>query len=235
MSQALEAPEVLWLGELAIPLDVQRNARARRITITVDHTQRVLRLVLPRRASLKEGLAFCQEHGDWVINSFAQLPQPIPFRHDTAIPLLGAPHVITHAPEARRGVWREEGRLYVSGQADFLARRVEAFARDLARQEIETRAKDKTKILGQSARRITLRESRSRWGSCSPDGDLSFCWRLIFAPEAVLDYVVAHEVAHLKHMNHSQRFWAEVAKLTDEVTGPRRWLVKHGASLWRFG
>ena len=230
-----ELAQTLRLGDQQIPFAIQRNARARRITITVDHTQRILRIVLPKRTSVKEGVAFCQLHADWVINRFAVLPQRIPFEVGEALPLLGVPHLIAHAPEAKRGVWQEAGQLWVSGQADFLPRRIEAFARDLAKREIVRRAREKSALVGRPARRITLRDIRSRWGSCSPGGDLSFCWRLIFAPEAVLDYVVAHEVAHLKHMNHSRSFWAQVAELTPEVAQPRRWLVKQGATLWRYG
>ena len=93
----------------------------------------------------------------------------------------------------------------------------------------------KAQVIERPVGRVTLRESRTRWGSCSPSGDLSFCWRLIFAPALVLDYVVAHEVAHLVHLNHSERFWKLCAQLTPEVQAPRRWLMRHGQQLWRYG
>lgn len=235
MARDDDSAESLWLGGRAIPLIVKRSPRARRVTMTVDHTRHALRLVLPRRTSLREGLGFCRRHEDWVVEAFAALPARVPFAVDRELPLLGEAHRIAHRPEARRGVWCEAGCLLVSGRLEFLPRRVESFVRDLARREFESRARDKTRLLGRPARRVVLRESRTRWGSCSPDGDLSFCWRLVFAPPTVLDYVVAHEVAHLRHMNHGARFWALVAELTAEVAAPRRWLVENGANLWRYG
>lgn len=230
-----ELPSTLHLAGTSIPLDVQWNPRARKLTITVDHTQRHVRLVLPRRVGLKEGLAFCQKNADWIQNRLAALPSRVPFAHGSVVPLLGEGHRIHHAPEARRGVWCEAGALWVSGQAEFLERRVTAFLRDFAQRTIAPMAREKAKQVERPIGRITLRESRTRWGSCSPAGDLSFCWRLIFAPRQVLDYVVAHEVAHLVHLNHSDRFWRLCAELTAEVKGPRHWLIRHGQTLWRYG
>ena len=230
-----DLPTTLDLDGTPVPLDVQWNPRARKLTITVDHTQRQVRLVLPRRVSLKEGIAFCRKNADWIQNRLAALPARIPFAHGSLVPLLGEAHRIHHVPEARRGVWREEGAVWVSGHADFLERRVTAFLRDFAARTIAPLAREKAAAVERDLGRVTLRESRTRWGSCSPSGDLSFCWRLIFAPAQVLDYVVAHEVAHLVHLNHSERFWRLCAQLTPEVQGPRRWLMRHGQMLWRYG
>lgn len=230
-----DIPEELLLNGTTVPLDVQWNARARRLTITVDHTQRQIRLVLPRRVSLDEGLAFCRKNGDWIINRLAALPARIPFAHGSILPILGEPHRIHHLPEARRGVWREEGALWVSGHSEFVARRVRDYLKELAQRTIAPMVREKARSVDRPVARVILRESRTRWGSCSPSGDLSFCWRLVFAPPPVLDYVVAHEVAHLVHLNHSERFWALCARLTPEVAAPRRWLVRHGSTLWRYG
>lgn len=230
-----ELPTTLDLKGTPVPLDVQWNPRARKLTITVDHTQRQVRLVLPRRVSLKEGLAFCRKNGDWIQNRLAALPSRVPYVHGSLLPLLGEQHRIHHVPEARRGVWREEGALWVSGQAEFVERRVATFLRDFATRTIAPLARDKARLIERPVGRITLRESRTRWGSCTPGGDLNFCWRLIFAPAQVLDYVVAHEVAHLVHLNHSDRFWKLCGQLTDDVQMPRRWLMRHGQQLWRYG
>ncbi len=230
-----ELPTHFDLHGTPVPLDVQWNPRARKLTITVDHTQRQVRLVLPRRVSLKEGLAFCRKNADWIQNRLAALPSRIPFAHGSLVPLLGEAHRIHHVPDARRGVWQEEGAVWVSGQAELLERRVTRFLRELAEKTIAPLARAKAVEVERAVGRVTLRESRTRWGSCSPSGDLSFCWRLIFAPAQVLDYVVAHEVAHLVHLNHSERFWKVCATLTPEVQAPRRWLVRHGQTLWRYG
>ena len=151
------------------------------------------------------------------------------------VPVLGVPHVIDHEPAARRGVWCQNGAIRVSGRREHLARRVADFLRREAGTELSRRAHAKAETIGHKIERITLRDPKSRWGSCSSNKRLNFSWRLILAPEAVLDYVVAHEVAHLEHMNHGDRFWALVAELTPEVKRPRRWLHTQGASLLRYG
>jgi len=230
-----EISQALDLQGRSVPLAVQWNKRARRLTVTVDHTLRQVRLVLPRHVDLDEGLAFCERNGDWIVNHLAKLPSQVPYAHGSRLPILGETYEIEHRPEARRGVWLEAGKLCVSGRAEHMARRVEDFLRGVALDWVRVRVREKAALIGREARRITLRESRTRWGSCTPGGDLSFCWRLLFAPDEVFDYVVAHEVAHLVHLNHSERFWRLCAKLTPETVGPRRWLVRHGQTLWRYG
>ena len=135
----------------------------------------------------------------------------------------------------RGGVWREDGGLLVSGYAEHVERRVRDFLKAEARREMSERAFAKARQIDRPIASLTLRDTRSRWGSCTPDGALSLSWRLVLAPLEVLDYVVAHEVAHLAHMNHGQRFWALTAKLTDQVEGPQRWLRDNGARLLRYG
>jgi hypothetical protein len=235
MSRQRAIPEALDLDGRSVPLAVKWNKQARRLTVTVDHTLRQVRLVLPRHVGLDEGLAFCARNGDWIVNNLARLPAPVPFAHGSNLPILGEAHEIVHLPDARRGVWQEPGLLCVSGREEHLARRLGDFLRSLALERVQALVKEKAALIGRQAQRITLRESRTRWGSCTPAGDLSFCWRLLFAPQTVLDYVVAHEVAHLVHLNHSQRFWKLCQRLTSDTAGPRRWLVRHGQTLWRYG
>ena len=116
-----------------------------------------------------------------------------------------------------------------------MARRVRDFLMAEARRELGERARAKAERIGARVAAVTIRDTRSRWGSCSATGRLSFSWRLILTPEPVLDYVVGHEVAHLREMNHSPRFWALCAELTAEVAGPRVWLKANGARLLRYG
>jgi predicted metal-dependent hydrolase len=226
--------KVLRVAEREIPLLVTRNPRARRISISLDGSGAV-RLVLPRRTSLRHGLDFAEDKAGWIIDHLDALPARVPFEAGAILPLLGVDHVICHDPAARRGVWRTDGTIQVSGQRDHLPRRVRDFLKIEARREISQRAHEKAKIIGRAVRRLTLRDTTSRWGSCSAEGNLNFTWRLILAPEAVLDYVVAHEIAHLKHMNHGARFWALVGRLTDDATRSRRWLRERGDHLQRYG
>jgi predicted metal-dependent hydrolase len=164
-----------------------------------------------------------------------ELAPRVAFVPGASVPFLGSPHRIVHQPVARRGVWREAAAIHVSGHAEHLPRRVLDFLKSEARNEISLRAHDKAYILDRAIARITLRDTRSRWGSCAADGSLNFSWRLILAPEEVLDYVVAHEVAHLVHHDHGPRFWALVAELTPSVAAPRRWLRAKGAELLQYG
>ncbi len=231
----VETPQEVLIGGQSLPLKVRWNARARRLTMTVDHTQRCLRLVLPQGIEPQAGIAFCQRNEAWILERWAALPALIPFQPGALLPLYGENLEICHRPAARRGVWQEADQLCVSGALDHLPRRVETFCRAEAGRRFRAAVKEKAAAAGVRAGRVTLRESRSRWGSCSPKGDLSFCWRLIFAPPEVLDYVAAHEVAHIRHMDHSPAFWRLCAALVPDIAGPKRWLARNGAGLWRYG
>ena len=208
------------------------------MTLRVDAKTGGVQLTLPRGASRRDGLDFAERHRDWLLRRLADLPPAVPFLDGVEIPYLGAPHLIRHAPEARRGVWREAGEIVVSGGAEFVPRRVTDFLKREAKREIQGRAQAKAELLPAKARtlrRVTLRDTRSRWGSCAHSGDLSFSWRLILAPDPVLDYVVAHEVAHLAEMNHGPAFWRLVGRLADAVAEPKAWLRREGAGLHRYG
>ncbi len=227
--------KMLIIGERPLPLEVRRHPRARHISLRLDGKEDRLRLVLPRGVSIAEGCEFARSKSAWVLRHLESRAPQIPFADGTVLPLLGEDHVIRHFPAARRGVWRDAGMIAVSGQAEHLPRRVRDFLKAEARETLTRRAREKAERLDRSPGRITLRDTTSRWGSCTANGDLSFSWRLVLAPEMVLDYVVAHEVAHLKELNHSARFWELTARLTDEIEGPKRWLRRHGESLLRYG
>ncbi len=218
-----------------IPLVVSRNPRARRIILRLDGLSGEVRLVLPKRMALREGLDFAKAKADWLIEQIDALPERVPFADGAVIPVLGRDHVIRHLPAARRGVWREDGAIYVSGFAEHVARRVTDFLKAEARDEIGPRARVQAAAIERQVSRLTIRHMTSRWGSCGSDGALCFCWRLILAPEPVLDYVVAHEVAHLKYMSHGPRFWKLVGRLAPEAAGARAWLKAHGDRLLAYG
>ena len=180
-------------------------------------------------------LDFARRKADWLIAQIDARPPRVPFAEGAVVPVLGVDHVIRHRPGARRGAWREDGTIFVSGFAEHMARRVTDLLKAEAQSEIAPRARAKAAIVKREIRRIGIRHMTSRWGSCGSDGALCFCWRLILAPEAVLDYVVAHEVAHLRYMNHGPRFWALVARLTPDAKGAQAWLKAHGDTLLAYG
>lgn len=225
----------LDIGAATIPLRLRRSARARRLALRLDGHGDDVVLVLPRGVTVAVGLRFAEDNAVWLANRLAALPPRVPFVDGARVPLMGEIHVIRHRPDARGTVWRADGVLHVAGGAEHLARRLRDWLKGEARRALASRARSKAATLGRSVARVSVRDTRSRWGSCSAKGNLNFCWRLILAPEPVLDYVVAHEVAHLAEMNHGPGFWRQVARLTAEVDGPRRWLARNGARLHRYG
>ncbi len=228
-------PKILRFDGRQIPLEIRRHARARRITLRLTSDGQGVRLVLPERVPVKEGLAFAERNRGWILQRLSDQPERIVFCDGASIPLLGAPHIIRHVPDARRGVWQEEGTIWVSGFAEHLSRRVTDHLKGEARREITARARQKAKAQDLRIARISIRDTTSRWGSCSSTGNLNFSWRLIFAPETVLDYVVAHEVAHLREMNHGPAFWHLTRQMTENVGQAKNWLSNNGNQLLRYG
>ncbi|HAA90872.1 MAG: hypothetical protein CMM48_06460 [Rhodospirillaceae bacterium] len=218
-----------------LPLVIRRSARARRISLKIDTKARQGILVLPVGISEIEGLDFAEQHREWLNRQLAELPIPIPFADGATIPFLGNETVIQHGGQCRGIVEVGEKSLTVFGRPEHLARRLTDWLKRQARTEISRLVAEKSAQLGRKAGRITIRDQKTRWGSCAVSGNLTFNWRLILAPKFVLDYVVAHEVAHLAEHNHSANFWAIVATLTEHSEPGRAWLRRHGSELHRYG
>lgn len=218
-----------------VTLSVRRSGRARRILLRIDRNARSAELVLPSGASLAEGRKFAESKSLWLRNRLATVPQGKPFAPGSMIPILGEDHELRHTPDRRSGVVQEDGALLVSGEIDFFSRRVTDWLRREAKRRIVELVHEKAARIGRKVRRITVRDQQSRWGSCSSEGNLNFSWRLIFTPPEVLDYVVAHEVAHLQEMNHGPAFWGLVDSLTDHTAHGRSWLRNYGPNLHAYG
>ncbi|HJM49993.1 MAG TPA: SprT family zinc-dependent metalloprotease [Alphaproteobacteria bacterium] len=232
-------PAVITHGGQHYAIRVRPSARARRMALKID-PRRGAELVLPRGISRRRGLAFAAEHGAWLADRLAALPEQVPFAAGATIPYLGRPHVVCHRPETRLGqrpapVWLEAGNICVSGGLAHLGRRLGDWLKLSARREALDRVEAAAGRIDAGFQRLTIRDPRTRWGSCSAQGGLSFSWRLILAPEAVFDYVVAHEVAHLLELNHGARFWDLVEQLVLDSQSPRDWLSQHGTALHRYG
>lgn len=214
---------------------MRTSARARRLSLRADPARGLVEIVVPEGVAQGDVERFVCRHLPWIRSRLAALPPRIPFADGATIPYLGIEHAVRHVPALRGRPIRCNGELQVGGDAEFLARRVRDYLKAEALRELSSRTLAKAATLGAQVSKITIRDPKSRWGSCAADGRLSFSWRLIMAPEPVLDYVVAHEVAHLREMNHSPRFWACVARLTPHVARHRDWLKSYGAQLLRYG
>lgn len=214
---------------------VRRSSRARNMLIHVDVIDAVAELVLPRFATLDEGIDFAHSKRRWINARLKEAPPAVPFAHGARIPVLGEMLRLRHADELFPDIWQSGADLMVSCPGDGIADQVFAWLWRLAAQEIRTRARDKAAQIGRNVGRISIRDPQSMWGSCTPKGNLTLSWRLVMAPEKVLDYVVAHEVSHLIELNHSHRFWAIVDALCEDMKGSRIWIRKNGPALHRYG
>lgn len=230
-----EPAVILEINGRPVPVCVRRNSRARRILLRLDNHGDGVIVTLPKWVPEAEGVAWAEKQVAWIASRLSAKPTRTPFSNGAVIPFEGEDHVIRHIPDARRGVWREIGEIRVSGQSEHLARRVRDWLKKEARVRLSEQTADASKRLGLKHGRITIRDTRSRWGSCASNGNLSYCWRLILAPAFVLNYVVAHEVAHLKEPHHGASFWETVAVLDSNMDEGRKWLRQHGETLHFIG
>jgi predicted metal-dependent hydrolase len=217
---------------------LKRLGSARRFTLRVRAASRDVVLTVPARASLKAAREFAERHAAWIGARLDRLPEPVFFEPSRFAPLRGVDHRIVHCPGARGVVWTAESEsgpiICVTGELAHVSRRTADFLKREARRDLEAATTRHCAALGVQKRRIALRDTTSRWGSCSSTGALNFSWRLILAPPFVLDYLAAHEVAHLVHMDHSPAFWRVTRRLFPETDRAEAWLKAHGADLHRF-
>jgi predicted metal-dependent hydrolase len=228
-------PETLALPSGPARVEWRRSARARRVSLRIDPTGGAVVVTLPIRATRKAGMALLMGHADWVSDRLAALPEAITFTEGAVIPIGGVAHRIRHAPGVRGAAFLLDQELHVTGAVEFLSRRVRDFLRQEARRRLGALVAAKSGLIGITPKRVTIKDTTSRWGSCAPDKSLALSWRLVMTPPFVQDYVVAHEVAHLRHMNHSPRFWAQVDELTPHTKAAIPWLRAEGARLLRIG
>lgn len=217
-------------GDPPVTVALRRSALARRLSLRVSGADGRVTLTLPRRSPLRDALAFLRSREGWLRDRLGRLEPPVVPRFGGTIPFEGLPLLLVPGP---RTAWRE-GALEMPGDEAALPRRLAAVLREAARARLGAACALHAGRLGRPHGPITLRDTRSRWGSCSASGRLMFSWRLVLAPPAVLDYVAAHEVAHLARMDHSPAFWAIVEGLCPGHAGPRAWLREHGGSLHRL-
>ncbi len=223
------------LDGLELPVEIRRNRRARRITLSIDAQTGTPQLVIPRGTSYAEALKFLHRESDWILNKIDELPPRVLFEDGAGVPLLGRKCRIRHLPLLPPEVCREGDELVVGGRDKDVKYRVTEWLTNAALQKLTELAQQKMRSLGRSSAKVSVRDPKTRWGSCSEQGYLSFSWRLILAPPSVMDYVVAHEVAHLNEFDHGPNFWLLVERLCPRHRMPKHWLTRHGAKLLRYG
>ncbi|WP_291733266.1 M48 family metallopeptidase [Leisingera sp. F5] len=217
-------------GNPPVPLTLRRSARARRISLRISSLDGRVTLTLPKSLPERAALAFAEEKADWIRSHLEKHPEAVEAGFGAVLPVDGQNRVVERA--AGRRVQLDAGRIAVPG--DCPGRVLQRYLKELARNRLAEASDFYAARLGKGYRRLTLRDTRSRWGSCTTDGGLMYSWRLILAPPAVLRYVAAHEVAHLQEMNHSAAFWAVVERLYGRYEAPRSWLREYGAGLHRY-
>jgi predicted metal-dependent hydrolase len=227
-------------GSQIYSIRLRRHRRARRYTLRIHPSDREAILTMPPRGTIAEAKDFAQRHGAWIAARLGRLPKAAPFLPGTVVPLRGVPHKIVHRAGARGTVWTEtrdsgEKILCVAGDGAHIERRVLDFVKREARRDLQKASEAYAGELGVKVKRLSIRDQSSRWGSCTSAGSLSFSWRLILAPPFVLDYLAAHEVAHLVEMNHSARFWKVCGRVCSSVERSKKWLDTFGNDLHRYG
>ncbi len=223
--------KTVQIGSPPIEVHLRRSTRARRYSLKVSNADGTVSLTLPNRASERAALSFAKRQEEWLRAALGKLPPLTAPVYGGTIPFEGRDVVLQ--PGAGRLVRLEGQSLLVPGTPTALPAKLRGFLKVQARAKLVDASQIYADLLGRKLARVTLRDTRSRWGSCTEAGNLMFSWRLIMAPPEVLKYVAAHEVAHLVEMNHSADFWQQVEGLMPDYQTPRRWLKQNGTQLHR--
>lgn len=228
--------ELLRIGGKPVEVTMRLNPRARRLIVKVHPSTGEVTVVAPSKRALDHALEFARGESEWIARRLAHVPKQVALEPGARIPFRGQEYLIAHGEHGPAPVRLEAGSriIRVAGLREHAPRRILDFLKREARRALDARTLEFASRIGAHAKRITVRDTSSRWGSCSTTRALSFSWRLILAPPFVLDYVVAHEVAHLRQMNHGARFWDLVRALVPEVEKPQAWLSRNGPLLHRY-
>ena len=226
------------LTDLPDYLDVVQSKRARRLALRLDPAERRMKLIVPERASINKAYEFAARHLDWIESKIAGLPSHTPFTDGNIIPLLGEDvtlDIYYDKTLKRTDIILKNNRLSVKTNKEDPTGRIQRFLREKAREVLTPMAREKALRIDKKISAIEIRDPKTRWGSCNEDGKISLSWRLILAPPAAMDYVVAHEVAHLAHLDHSRAFWRVCESLSFDYKRGKTWMRTQGSNLHHFG
>lgn len=220
--QGQDGPSEVEIGHAGktIRIKVRRSERVKRLRLSIEQGGPVL--TLSPRISLQTGIRFADRHASWIVKKTNALGKFVsPLVDEGKITVIGIPLTIKHAPEKKGGVFKEGDALYVTGDKAHLRRRVSDYAKEELRKYISRKMKYP----------FSLKDTKTRWGSCSSKGHLNFSYKLVFAPKEVIDYLLIHEQAHVRHMNHGPKFWKEVAEKMPDYKAAEKWLKEKGNTL----
>lgn len=220
----MSSQEIIKISDFQIQL--VRSPRARHILLKQNMKGEIV-LTYPKLCPKILAISFAKKQLPWIRAHVQYAPKEVVFRWGDSVSILGQEYLIQQGAQGHI----ENGILFVSGAPEFCHRRVCVVAQKMLQAYLHQKIPELTAQLGVKSGRIVLRNTSSRWGSCSSRKTLSFCWKIAFAPRDVIDYLIAHEVAHLKEMNHSPKFWAVVDSLVDHRKRSERWLKENGRKL----
>ena len=226
------------IDERAVPLVARVNRRAKRLILKVDPVAGEILVTAPSKRAVPEAIAFAHERAQWIASQLDEKLRARPFAEGMRFPYRGSPHTLIREGGPRAPVRIDAEYLpavRIGGDAEHLNRRVVDWMKKEARQALTKRVDRYCAQLEKKRGSLRIRDTRTRWASCSSDGTLSFSWRLIMAPDHILDYVAAHECVHLIHMNHSPAFWRRVASLGIDAREAENWFNANGAALFSYG
>jgi predicted metal-dependent hydrolase len=225
-------------ADISPDIALKINPRAKRMALRLDPKKRVVNLVVPKRGSMRDAYMFALEHKHWIREKIAELPKQILFTDGAVIPLLGQERTIniTYINTLKKtDISLKDNELSVFTNKKDASVRIKRFIIKLAKDELTKLSYKKAYSICKKVASVDVKDTTSRWGSCAEDGCLNYSWRLIFAPYNAFDYVVAHEVAHLCHMDHSPAFWHVCEDLSADYSGGKSWMKRHSGDLIRYG
>lgn len=224
----------LTIAGIDAPITVRRRRTAKRVTLSVSRATGAIGMTLPARFRLDDAMRFVEKHRDWLEERVEAAPQPVPYDYGMMLPYRGREYMIVPGNNSRRvEVGRDEIR--AGYDEDLLPGMLDRWLKREARTALTERSDFHAKRIGVKYSRLSVRDTKSRWGSCSTRGALSYSWRVILAPPGALNYLAAHEVAHLREMNHSAKFWRLVERLVPDLDDWRNWFREEGSELHRYG
>jgi len=220
--------------EIGMDIKVVPSRSGGKLVLRIDSKEHIPVLSVPRFCSRKKAINFVNENMGWLLVNLNKLPKQKKFADGEVISLFGEQVVIKHQPQTRGGVWLKDGELNVSGGAEFLHRRVKDYIKQRAAREFYIQSQNLAQRIGCRVNGVSIKDTKSRWGSCSSLQHINYSWRIALAPQFVINYLLAHEVAHLKHADHSHKFWLCVADLEPDWQKGNDWLKHHGKDLYIY-